>query len=248
MSNPFRRLAEPRGQPSTAPNARASTSREIPVTDPEAGQGSQRPLPPRPEAPPSLPTSVPDGAQEGPAAAPAGSGASSKIWFLVALAAVAVAMVGLVVWLLANANLALQAGPGDLPTPGSVVTTTAPPPSALPLPREATPVDFRLGDCFSDFKPEAQKATIVACDTPHSAQLVANYTYEDGDVYPGVDALRAKALEACQAVKLSASASEYVLNYERVYPSSTSWDVGDRRADCFVVAPEGNIIKTTVLP
>lgn len=218
------------------------------MTDPEAGQGPQRPVPPRPEAPPSLPLSTPEDAREAPVAAAAGSGASSKVWFLVALAAIAVAMVGLVVWLLANANLALQAGPDDLPTPGSVVTTTAPPPTPLPLPREAAPADFRLGDCFSDFKPEAQKANVVACDTPHSAQLVANYTYEDGDVYPGADALRAKALEACQAVTLSAAASEYVLNYERVYPSSTSWDAGDRRADCFVVAPDGNVIETTVLP
>ncbi|MEE2522351.1 septum formation family protein [Pseudarthrobacter sp. J75] len=225
------------------------------MTEPEAGNGPQRPIPPRPEAPPGAaridaptePAAVENHPEEEPERE--SSGASSKVWFLVALAVIALLLVGLVVWLLATANReSADSTPADVPTPGSVVTTTAPPPSALPLPREAAPADFRLGDCFADFAPESQKATIVACDTPHSAQFVANYTYQDGDVYPGADALRAKALEACQAVTLAPAAAQYVLNYERVYPSSTSWEVGDRRVDCFVKAPEGNVINASVLP
>lgn len=219
------------------------------MTEQEPGNGQQRPIPPRPETPPRLARAATPAVVNDPAHAPANSRVRSKAWFLVVLAGIALLLVGLVVWLLVTANLnVLESEAGDAPTPGSVVTTTAPPPTALPLPREAAPADFRLGDCFADFEPEAQKANMVACDSPHSAQFVATYTYEDGEVYPGADALKAKALEACQAVKLAPEAANYVLHYERVYPSSTSWEVGDRRVDCFVVAPEGNIINASVLP
>ena len=128
------------------------------------------------------------------------------------------------------------------------ISPTAPA-SALPLPREGVPpADFRLGDCFKDFDPEALKSSVVACDTNHSAQLVAIYRYPSGDSYPGAETLKTKALEACQAAKLAPAADDFTLNFQRAYPSSTSWESGDRRVDCYVTSPGGNVITASVLP
>ena len=58
----------------------------------------------------------------------------------------------------------------------------------------------------------------------------------------------AKALEACQATRLGPAAHDYDLNYERSFPSTTSWESGDRRVDCYVTTPGGNVINASVLP
>jgi hypothetical protein len=58
------------------------------------------------------------------------------------------------------------------------------------------PAAYALGDCFTDFDPEALKSTVVPCDTGHSAQLVAVFRYPAEVDYPGAEALKAKALES----------------------------------------------------
>ncbi|WP_426997145.1 septum formation family protein [Pseudarthrobacter sp. N5] len=176
-----------------------------------------------------------------------------KAGFVLGLLIVAGLLAWLVATLLINANSRPQsgspggaAGSGDSP---AIESSAAPPAGALPLPRNSvSPLDFQLGDCFKDFDPEAMDASQVACDTGHSAQLVAVYRYPGSDSYPGSEALRAKALEACQAAKLTAASNQYTLNFQRAYPSTTSWAKGDRRVDCYVIADAGNIIMTTVLP
>ncbi|UZX05652.1 hypothetical protein F8G81_21360 [Arthrobacter sp. CDRTa11] len=148
-------------------------------------------------------------------------------------------------WLTSNAQ---QPSAGN-DVPGVVEISPTPLPSPLPLPREGVaPAEYRLGDCFKDFDPEALSSTLVACDTGHSAQLVAIYRYPAGDPYPGSEALQAKALEACQAARLAPAADEYTLNFRRAYPSSSSWESGDRRVDCYVMADGGNVINASVLP
>lgn len=167
-----------------------------------------------------------------------------KAIFVVVLLAVVGSLVWLALWL--NADGSPDAGQGDVP--GVLETTAAPPATPLPLPREAEPAAYSLGDCFKDFDPEALKSTVVPCDTGHSAQLVALFRYPEAESYPGAEALKAKALEACQAARLGPAANEYTLNFERSYPSSTSWDAGDRRLDCYVTSPGGNTINASVLP
>jgi hypothetical protein len=121
--------------------------------------------------------------------------------------------------------------------------------SPLPLPREGvSPLDFRLGDCFKDFDPNATGSTVVACDTEHSAQLVAVHNYPAGDAYPGQDALRNKGRDICQNAKLNQATANYVLLQRNAYPSTTSWEKGDRRVDCYVTAEAGNVIKENLLP
>lgn len=169
-----------------------------------------------------------------------------KTVFVLVLAGVVGSLVWLALWLSDNGQ-----NSGNSGADGSGVIEISPtaPASALPLPREGVPpADFKLGDCFKDFDPEALKSTVVACDAGHSAQLVATYRYPANDSYPGGEALKAKALEACQAAKLAPPANDFTLNFQRAYPSSTSWDSGDRRVDCYVTAPGGNVITASVLP
>ncbi|WP_231938545.1 septum formation family protein [Arthrobacter sp. B6] len=163
---------------------------------------------------------------------------------------VLVGVVGsLVWWALWLGGFGQNSGSSGSDGAGVIEISPTAPASALPLPREGVPpADFQVGDCFKDFDPEALKSSVVACDTGHSAQLVAVYRYPAEGSYPGAETLKAKALEACQAAKLAPAANDFTLNYERAYPSSTSWESGDRRVDCYVTAPGGNVITASVLP
>ncbi|WP_427129023.1 septum formation family protein [Pseudarthrobacter sp. S9] len=163
-------------------------------------------------------------------------------------AAVAVLVVlGLAIWWAAS-----SLGGGTTPsagenTPAPTASSSAPASrGALPL-EGVNALDFRLGDCFKDFDPEAPQSTVVACGTGHSAQLVAIEAYAAADSYPGRDPLKQKALDACKAAPLTEKSGDYVLSYKLAYPSSTSWDKGDRRVDCYVVADTGNVIMESLL-
>ncbi|MDQ5862072.1 MAG: septum formation family protein [Actinomycetota bacterium] len=206
-----------------------------------------RPIPPKPAAPPTagLPqVAVPPAATEPPPRKPRRVASSLlKALFVLVLLGVVGALVWLATW--------LDFGAPETSDDGSVIVEISPTPLAtpLPLPREGVePPDYRLGDCFKDFDPEALRSTVVACDTGHSAQLVAVFRYPAVGSYPGLEALAAKALEACQAARLAPAANEYTLNFQRAYPSSTSWESGDRRVDCYVTADGGNVINASVLP
>ena len=206
-------------------------------------------VPPAPETPPAArDTETADPALHDsvlPDPAPhSGQQTFWKVFFVVILVAVIGSLAWLAMW--------LNSSPGNTSAediPGVLETVATPRATPLPLPRTGVnPGDYALGDCFKDFDPEALKSTVVACNTSHSAQLVAVFRYPEKESYPGSEALKAKALEACQATKLGPAADQYTLNYERSYPSTTSWQSGDRRVDCYVTAPGGNVIKASVLP
>jgi len=168
-----------------------------------------------------------------------------KAFLVVVILAVAGSLVWLAVWL--NSAPGTEA-PKSAPQ-GVLQTAVTPPASPQPLPREGVaPAAYAIGDCFKDFDPQALTSTVVACDTPHSAQLVATLQYPDTTKYPGADALKAKALEVCQAAKLGPAAKQFQLNYQRSFPSTTSWESGDRRVDCYVTADGGNVITASALP
>jgi hypothetical protein len=218
-----------------------------PNTPPTAG------LPTVPAAEYSVPPAEPPARKQGEAGLPSGpadgrtQGRRRTLWkalFVVVLLAVIGSLVWLALWLNSNGNQETPAGAAQ----GVLETTLTPPATPLPLPREAEPANYALGDCFKDFDPESLRSTVVPCDTGHSAQLVAVFRYPEAGDYPGAEALKAKALEACQAASLGGAANEYTLNYERSFPSPTSWDSGDRRLDCYVTSPSGNTINASVLP
>ncbi|MET3812243.1 septum formation family protein [Arthrobacter sp. UYEF3] len=158
----------------------------------------------------------------------------------------AVVVLGLLVWWLTSLGTpAQQPAAGTLPAPEA--SSSAPARGALPL-EGVSPMDFRLGDCFKDFDANAAASTVVACDTGHSAQLVAIESYAASDAYPGRDPLKQRALGACKAAALTEKSNDYTLSYKLAYPSSSSWGTGDRRVDCYIAADGGNIIKESLLP
>ena len=170
----------------------------------------------------------------------------------ISAAVAAVVVLGLLIWGLtslagAPKQPAADAAPAAATT--SAATTPAAPANRGPLPLEGVgPLDFQLGDCFKDFDPEAQQSTIVDCTTGHSAQLIGTHHYPASDTYPGLTALKDMGRETCRNAQLAASATTYTLLQRNAYPSSSSWDNGDRRVDCYVTADAGNVIMESLVP
>jgi hypothetical protein len=163
-------------------------------------------------------------------------------------AAVLVAVALLVWWAVAAFAGSGQASPEN-GTPVPAASSASAPASRGPLPLEGvSPLDFQLRDCFKDFDPDAQQSTVVDCATGHSAQLVAVEKYGPDDSYPGRDQLKQKARNACKVAPLTQKAGDYDLSYKLAYPSPRSWDMGDRRVDCYAVTNAGNVIKESLLP
>lgn len=241
--------------------------------NPVPGAGP-RPVPPPPAVPPRIAQpdspvqadprpSDPEASRPGPSSPqdiPSGSAANAagevrpglqqnfmKAGFLVALLVVA----GLLLWilgsLLAGATLQTIGEPGPAAASASSAAPRATARPSLPV-KGVSPLDFRVGDCFKDFDASAANATVVACTSGHSAQLVAVHHYPTGDSYPGAKAMKAKGREACQAAALTSKTNAYVLTYQLAYPSPDTWRQGDRRVDCYVTSASGNIIKASLLP
>ena len=164
----------------------------------------------------------------------------------------AVVVMGLLIWGVTSLGGTPQQPVADAaPAAGTpaAATPSATPASRGPLPLESVgPLDFQLGDCFKDFDPEAQQSTIVDCATGHSAQLIATHHYPASDAYPGLTALKDKGRETCRNAQLTAAATTYTLLQRNAYPSSSSWDNGDRRVDCYVTTDAGNVIMESLVP
>ena len=161
-------------------------------------------------------------------------------------AAVALVVVGLLAWVLASTLGGPEPSEAASSHPAATPSASA---GRGPLPlQDVTPLDFRLGDCLEDFDPDAPQSTVVDCGAGHSAQLVAVEQYDAADDYPGRDALKQRARNACKAAPLVAKSSDYDLSYKLAYPSSSSWAKGDRRVDCYVVVNTGNVIQESLLP
>ncbi|WP_456508107.1 septum formation family protein [Arthrobacter sp. TE12232] len=167
------------------------------------------------------------------------------------MAAGVLVVLGFLVWW-AVASFAGSAQPsadGSSPTPAPSSASASASASRGALPLEGvSPLDFQLRDCFKDFDPNAEQSTIVDCSTGHSAQLVAVERYAADDSYPGRDALKQKARDACKDAPLTDKAGDYALSYKLAYPSSSSWNKGDRRVDCYAVTDGGNVIMESLLP
>ncbi len=157
-------------------------------------------------------------------------------------------VLGLLVWwvatLLGGGN---QQATTQSPATGSTSPSAQATRGELPLDGVGA-LDYRLGDCFENFDPEATESRVVPCTTGHSAQLVAVHRYPESDSYPGVAALREKGREICQGAGLTDAVANYVLMQRNAYPSDTSWEQGDRRVDCYVTADKGNIIMESLIP
>jgi Septum formation len=226
-------------------------SDEKPPT-PHAGPPAPHAFPPPPPAPPKNSPPRAEGPLTRPVAEQAAERARKERLLKAGFVFGGLAFVLLVVWGLTSLLAAFTDAAPDraaAPTATSTQSPASPEASPLPLPRESvSALDFKLGDCFEDFNPDVPTAKIVACDAPHSAQLIAVFNYPAEDSYPGLNTLRQKGREICSNAKLNAGAANYVLMQRNAYPSDTSWDKGDRRVDCYVTADDGNVIKENLLP
>ncbi|WP_139346649.1 septum formation family protein [Sinomonas mesophila] len=111
----------------------------------------------------------------------------------------------------------------------------------------ASPGPYAQGDCLADADPTAGDNRTVPCIEPHSAQLVAVGTADEG-AYPGREALEADALRLCGAANLNLPADTSSLKQRAVVPTQDGWQNGDRRTECFIVSTGGKILTGSLLP
>jgi len=102
--------------------------------------------------------------------------------------------------------------------------------------------ELAVGECFDDGDlvvgelEEVGEVPLVECSAPHDNEVYAVVTV-DGEVYPGEQAIQAKADEVCldtfdPFVGLDYQSS--VLDFGWLVPTADSWDMGDRVVACFV--------------
>ena len=118
------------------------------------------------------------------------------------------------------------------------------------LEEDVAPIELETGACLQDFTGINEPTTVVTCETPHNAQLVATDTYPDADDFPGTEALSSRATEICSEVRYSdalAERGDLDLQENKVIPTPESWRDGDRRIDCFVVAGSDQELTESLL-
>ena len=102
---------------------------------------------------------------------------------------------------------------------------------------------LRPGDCFSGVEEGTPgSVTVHPCTTPHEAQLVATVALDDGP-FPGADAARDQAEEACLADvegRISSAVGEQLDLSFLCSDSPLAW-AGDPTAGCVVVAVDGEM-------
>jgi hypothetical protein len=104
--------------------------------------------------------------------------------------------------------------------------------------------DVQIGDCVvppADTKAELEKVRVVPCKDPHTQEAYAVERYDQGDVYPGPQALTAFAnaicLERYQGY-VGIAYQDSKLLYTYLLPSERSWNQGkDRKILCIVTTP-----------
>ena len=102
--------------------------------------------------------------------------------------------------------------------------------------------EMRIGDCFDDpssAEEQVSSLTAVPCETPHDNQVFALLDYPGGsdDAYPGQQTLLDYSNDACLEpfepfVGKAYEESHFAISV--LFPSSDSWDQGDREIVCFL--------------
>jgi len=148
--------------------------------------------------------------------------------------------------------------PVSTPTASATHTPTATPtptPTAPPTPKDPAAVGTHAwdalggGECLQPFtSPWAQNFTVVACTTPHTAQLVlrGSFTTDPTAAYPGAQELASQINTLCMkpgVINLSAASAFDDIQVQGSYPASTEqWTSGQRSYFCFVSRSSGKSI------
>ncbi|MGO4385618.1 hypothetical protein [Specibacter sp. RAF43] len=236
----------------------AAPGRDVPAQGVPQQFGAR---PASPGAGPPGPPQGPDARQRPGGAGNERAGTRNKLLVVLGIAVVGVVLVVLLVWLLFGLLSGLgksgTAGPAPVAPSGSQSTaatingtlSAGAGSDAVIIAAQATPLAWRQGDCLKGFHGASMPADVVLCNSPHSAQLVATYSYPESDGYPGVEVLKARAKQVCQGVQLTQDAKIYPgLKELTAYPSDATWhNSHDRRVDCLVYDPAGENVKTTLI-
>lgn len=101
------------------------------------------------------------------------------------------------------------------------------------------------GDCFDDFGDvtEVASVAILDCNEPHDNEVYADIEYLGDGSYPGDEPLFEYGTDAClerfdRFVGIAYEDSQ--LDVGLLYPSSETWESGDRKIQCFVYELDGS--------
>ncbi|MCC3300452.1 septum formation family protein [Arthrobacter sp. zg-Y895] len=113
---------------------------------------------------------------------------------------------------------------------------------------DVSPLELADGACLKDWDDVNSSATVVTCETPHNAQLVATDSFTEDAAFPGTGALEERVSEVCAAVEYADAAAESPgLKLTKSIPTEQTWASGDRRVDCIVFAPEGQELTESLV-
>jgi hypothetical protein len=130
---------------------------------------------------------------------------------------------------------------------GSIVSQLA---GGNPL-EDSSAFAIEVGDCFTEPTADADgfvsEIAFVECTVAHDDEAYASVLMADL-AFPGDDATMNKAEDACgpRFYDFIGAASDYdgTLDYSYLYPSSESWDAGDREILCYVYDDLGQTTGT----
>lgn len=102
-----------------------------------------------------------------------------------------------------------------------------------------------VGDCLNDGDVEGEVSTVktIDCAEPHDSEAYASVIMDDGD-FPGDQAVEDQAVSDCTTEFTTFVGIDYnssILNFSYYYPTSASWDQGDREILCLVYDPAGQV-------
>jgi len=105
-----------------------------------------------------------------------------------------------------------------------------------------------VGDCLNDGDVEGEVSTVktIDCAEPHDSEAFASVIMDDGD-FPGDQAVADQAVADCTTQFTSFVGIDYnasALNFSYYYPTSASWEQGDREILCLVYDPAGQVTGT----
>ncbi|WP_104086255.1 septum formation family protein [Arthrobacter sp. GMC3] len=198
------------------------------------------------------------GGPQGPQGPGQGSpGNKNKLFIILGVAVVGVALIILLIWILVGllgGGGKSDAGDTAKPTATSAASDNASTPASDAagasglIVEQAKPLEWLEADCLRGFTTVTKPADVVLCSTPHAAQVVGTFEYSMTDTFPGADTVKAKAADVCGAVSLTDAAKSYKgLKSFNVFPTSGSWDNGDRTIQCIIVDPSGDNLKESFI-
>ena len=110
--------------------------------------------------------------------------------------------------------------------------------------------ELRGGECISGFEGAfAEEFSVVACQTPHDAQLISAELLSNRaeEPYPGVDEVAQLARKACDVKELidysiATGYDDLIVGYS--YPASDEqWAEGERGVYCFALRSSGGTLQ-----